>query len=101
MADREMLLEGVAEVGLDSAAASAYLDSNEGRDAVRESVEAAHRAGIRSIPVFVFRSESSGGGFERVVHGSSDVATFVQVLREVEAHHARVDSGACDVTQPA
>lgn len=91
LADRDVLLESVAEVGLDTAAAAAHLDSREGYDDVRESVAAAHGAGIHSIPVFVFRS----AGFERVVHGSSDVATFVDVLRAVEAHHA--DSGACDL----
>lgn len=81
LADTAMLLEVVAEVGLDMEAARAHLDSGRGYDAVRDGVASA-RAGTQSIPVFVFTS----GGWSRTVHGSSSVDTFVGVLDEIERY---------------
>ena len=57
LADTAMLLEVVAEVGLDMEAARAHLDSGRGYDAVRDGVASA-RAGTQSIPVFVRHHDS-------------------------------------------
>ena len=83
LADRDMLLEQAGRVGLDVAQAQAYLESEEGYDEVKSSVDSLHHAGVHSIPIFVFRSPAVN--FSRTVHGSADVATFVDVLRGVEA----------------
>ena len=84
LADRTMLCACVEEIGLDGAAARRYLQSDAGVADVQQSVERLGRAGVHSIPVFVFQS----GDFSQTVHGSADVATFVQVFRDVEAHFA-------------
>lgn len=82
LADREMLVDAAAECGLNRVAAEAYLKSDSGFDAVRRSVAEAHRAGIHSIPVFLFTS----GGFAEAVHGSADVERFSSVLRSIKRH---------------
>lgn len=85
LADRTMLCKCVAEVGLDPAAARAYLDSQEGYAEVNASVASLHRAGVHSIPVFIIKADSTGTGepFEEIVHGSADVARFTQVFQEL------------------
>lgn len=90
LADWDMLVECAGEVGLDPEAALRYLESGSGREEVLASVEAAHRRGIHSIPVFVFHS----AGYAKTVHGSSDEATFAAVLREIEAHWATTQAVA-------
>jgi len=86
LGDRAMLCACAADVGLDADEARAYLESTAGYDAVRESVQHNQRLGIRAIPVFIFHAD---GGFERVVHGSADVATFGRVLDDLAEHAAR------------
>lgn len=76
LADRDMLCACAGQVGLDSSAARAYLESDDGYDEVRRSVEQNLRLGIHSIPVFIFRSRA----YETVVHGSADVQRFGEVL---------------------
>ena len=90
LADREMLCASAAELGLDAAAARAHLESDKGYAEVRSSVEALHREGVHSIPVFRFRAPGDAGGpaFEQTVQGSADVATFREVFREIGAARA-------------
>jgi predicted DsbA family dithiol-disulfide isomerase len=92
LADRDMLCACAREVGLDEGAARAYLEGEGGVAEVRENVRQNLRLGIHSIPVFVFRS----AGFETVVRGSADVATFGRVLDAIlsaaaEQKHASKD----------
>jgi len=87
--DREMLIASTAEIGLDLDAARTYLESDEGYDRVKNSVRQLHAAGVHSIPVFVFRSEPVA--YSKAVHGSSDVATFRQIFREIAAMYATSD----------
>lgn len=54
-----------------------------GEDQVQAALDFAERAGIRSIPVFLFELP----GWERHVQGSSDEATFARVFAEA-AHFA-------------
>lgn len=87
LADREMLCECAAALGLDAIVARAYLDSDAGYADVRASVEALHRTGVHSIPVFIF-SAPGEPAYQRTVHGSANVDTFREVLREIGAHAA-------------
>jgi predicted DsbA family dithiol-disulfide isomerase len=84
LADRDMLADCAEEVGLSRAKAAAFLAGDEGHAEVRQAVEENRRAGITSIPLFRFRS----GEYARAVHGSADVATFAEVLGEIDAHWA-------------
>jgi len=94
LGDLDMLCESVAAAGLDPEAARAYLESDAGYDDVRSSVDALHRAGTTSIPVFIFRS---GESFRQVVHGSADVPRFTAVLRAAQAHWDKAASPpSCD-----
>ncbi len=52
--DVEVLLDAAESVGMDRAATSAYLDSEEGVDAVRREVERASVIGVTGVPCFVF-----------------------------------------------
>ena len=83
LADRDMLCQCAAEVGLDAVAARSFLASDGGRAEVRQSVDHNALLGIHSIPVFVFRS----GGFETIVHGSADEERFGKVLDAIARHH--------------
>ena len=93
LADHAMLLDAVEQIGLDRAAAAAYLDSDGGFDAVEFHVSSAHGAGINSIPVFIF---SSGGDnpYQETVHGSADVERFSEVFRAIKRHWGEQQSPA-------
>ena len=52
--DPEVLLELVAEVGIDPAEARRWLDEGGGRDEVADQLEQAADAGITGVPTFVF-----------------------------------------------
>lgn len=82
--DRKNLLSSVERAGLDTTAAEAYLNSDQGRQEVLDVVQRNQlEKGIHSIPVFIFRS----GKLERTVHGSADVDQFVSVLRHIQEQH--------------
>ena len=95
LADHDMLCESAAAVGLDPAAARAYLSSEDGYQDVHRSVEALRRAGVSSIPVFIF---SSGDDFTEVVHGSADVTRFTAVLRSIQAYWAAMPAATANPT---
>lgn len=83
LADRNMLCEAAAEVGLDAEKARAYLESEAGYEEVISSVESNRASGVHSIPVFVFKSEPIQ--FQETVHGSASVSQFAKVLEAIQA----------------
>mmetsp|Transcript_36718 Transcript_36718/g.84132 ORF Transcript_36718/g.84132 Transcript_36718/m.84132 type:complete len:136 (-) Transcript_36718:387-794(-) len=91
LADHAVLLEAAAEVGLDRAAALAYLQSDEGREEVWQAAVDAQRQGIHSIPVFMF----SAGEFSETVHGSADVERFSQVFQAIKRHWKAREASSC------
>jgi predicted DsbA family dithiol-disulfide isomerase len=82
LANRTMLIDAAEQVGLDRAAAQAYLQSDSGFDDVSRSVSEAHSEGLHSIPVFVFAS----GEFVETVHGSANVERFSHILQAIKRH---------------
>jgi len=90
LADRDMLCACASDVGLDPAAARAYLESSRGYDEVRASVDENLRLGIHSIPVFIFRS----GHYQSVVHGSADVERFGDELDAVLQAHGSPETAS-------
>ncbi|TNF86263.1 MAG: DsbA family oxidoreductase [Gammaproteobacteria bacterium] len=52
--DESVLLDAAESVGLDRAATSAYLASEEGVDPVRREIERASAIGVTGVPCFVF-----------------------------------------------
>jgi predicted DsbA family dithiol-disulfide isomerase len=87
LADHEVLLNAVEEVGMDVASARAILSSETHRSTCLRSAADLQKSGIRQIPVFFFRS----GDFEATVHGSSDVPDFLEVFRQAEAFWKKRD----------
>jgi predicted DsbA family dithiol-disulfide isomerase len=64
-------------VGLDEAAAAAYLSSGEGTEEVRAALAEARELGITAVPMFVFAGKYG-------VSGAQEPATLLEVLAEVE-----------------
>ena len=85
------LIEAAREVGLDAHAARDYLEGDQGFDEVSESVASLHRAGVSSIPVFIFKS----GGFSETVHGSADKTRFSRVFHAIRDHWQQQQSETC------
>jgi len=92
--ERGTLLEACRDVGLDAAAAAAFLDSDELRDAVWKSYGDTIRGhGIQAIPFFVFHhaeSGATGGPFRPrgehdpwFVNGSMDADHFLQIFTQI------------------
>lgn len=96
-ADRDTLLAAAGDVGLDPAAAAAFLDSGEGTEEVWASFRRMLREyGILSIPLFVFTATDRGGvspfgpRFDPnappapyVIVGSASVEWFVEVFERI------------------
>mmetsp|Transcript_63380 Transcript_63380/g.163064 ORF Transcript_63380/g.163064 Transcript_63380/m.163064 type:complete len:225 (-) Transcript_63380:125-799(-) len=98
--DRENLLRAVDAVGLDRAAANAFLDTDEGVGAVWQSYgDTIRKHLIHAIPYLVFNlaCETNGGPFraggvgsgEITVNGSADPEEFFDMLE----HFLRKDHG--------
>jgi len=101
LGDRPILMSAVEEVGLDVAAAEAFLDTDELVDTVRHWYDATiHQKGIHSIPLFCFHVptiDAGGGPFRKrgsggeayIINGSMHDDYFLQlfevILRDVEA----------------
>ena len=92
--ERATLLAAVAEVGLDTDAAAAFLDTDELADAVWRSYGATIREkGIHAIPLFAFHAPqigAQGGPFRAagddeayVVRGSMDDGYFLELLETI------------------
>lgn len=88
---RSTLLEAASEVGLDRAAAEAFLQTDELRDHVWKSYGSTiHEKGIHAIPFFVFNSTLTDGGPFRcgsgkpqIVNGSGDPDEFLRVFKNI------------------
>ena len=78
VSDRALLAALGSELGLDSAALSEYLESDDGVDALRQEFEAAFERGITAVPTFVFEDEFA-------VPGAVDTQTFLRMLEQMRA----------------
>src|SRR5690606_8751488 len=85
--DPDVLAECATEIGLDRNEVLAFLDSDEGRDAVADEIAEAAELGITAVPTFVIDRAWS-------VPGAQDAATFVQVLRKIGEKRAAGDGDA-------
>lgn len=74
--DRDVLLDIVAEEGLDRAAAAAALDDEALTMATRMEEQRGVQAGINSVPSFVFNGKY-------LVPGARDAGEFTSLLRQV------------------
>jgi predicted DsbA family dithiol-disulfide isomerase len=68
-------------IGLDSAAAQAFLDSNAGTDAVNADLLAAREYGITSVPTFVVDNKYA-------IQGAQESATMRNALEEIARREA-------------
>jgi len=75
--DHQVMLDACAKVGLPVEEARQTLESDNYLAEVMADLEATHRAGFHSIPVFIFDNCYT-------VHGAASVEEFEQVLRQVE-----------------
>jgi predicted DsbA family dithiol-disulfide isomerase len=73
---REVLLALVAELGLDSAAVAAVLDSDAHADEVREAEALWQRSGIQSVPSVVINRQ-------HLIQGGQPPEVFEQALRQL------------------
>jgi len=99
--DRATLLAAAEAVGLDAAAARAFIESGEYVDDVWSSYgETIKAKNIHSIPLFVFSAPQlglvggpfrAGPGTPFVINGSMDAPTFLRVF---EAALAKLEAGA-------
>jgi predicted DsbA family dithiol-disulfide isomerase len=79
-------LAGVAgSIGLDPAAAAAYLDTDAGTSAVETDLTEARELGISSVPFFVVDGKYA-------IQGAQDSATILTALEEIARREA-VDAG--------
>ena len=104
--EKETLLAAAAAVGLDAAAAAAFLATDEHKDDVWKSYgDTIRKYDIHAIPLFVFHHPASGaaGGPFRplgsrrdawVVNGSGDANMFLALLSEIRDHALRASSSS-------
>lgn len=76
--DRAMLVDAAAHVGLDPAAAEAWLAAGDGKEAVRRTYDMVQQLGIHSIPTFVV------DGGRAVLNGAVHADELEAVFREIE-----------------
>jgi len=81
VSDRELLLAAVGEAGLDTAAATAVLESDEYRSQITEDQLAAQELGITGVPAFVIDEKY-------LVPGAQDVERLVMMLERVRGEAA-------------
>ena len=82
---RAALAQVAGSIGLDAAAANAYLDSDAGTSAVNADLTEAHELGITSVPFFVVDGKYA-------IQGAQEAATLRTALEEIERREA-VDAG--------
>jgi predicted DsbA family dithiol-disulfide isomerase len=97
IADIEQLAGAAAETGMDADRARAYLQSDEGVQALEAEFDNARRLGIHAVPTFVIDGRY-------VVEGAQPVATFVDILEQATKTDAATSSdgqscadGACPI----
>jgi predicted DsbA family dithiol-disulfide isomerase len=78
---RPALARIAGSLGLDEAAALAYLNSDDGTDAVRADLEEAARLGISSVPTFVIDHRYA-------VQGAQEAAVLRDALEEIARREA-------------
>lgn len=76
--DTDVLVELATEVGLDPEAARTWLDNDEGRNEVADSLDFAAANGLGSVPTYVFDRRVA-------VPGAQDPETFLMVMQRVAA----------------
>ena len=76
--ERSILAEIAGACGFDTAAAKAYLDSNEDADDIKYDAEESRRMGINGVPFFVFNQRLATSGAQ-----SPDA--LLQAIREASA----------------
>lgn len=84
VSDRGVLLDVVASVGLDRAAAETALDDPMLAQAVREEQQDARAAEINAVPAMIIEGRY-------LIPGAQDPATYVHLLRKVAAARAGSD----------
>lgn len=82
---RAALAAAAGSIGLDASAASDYLESGAGADAVNTDLAEAQELGIRSVPTFVIDGRYA-------VQGAQEPATLRAALEEI-ARRESVDTG--------
>ncbi len=75
--DAEILLDVVASVGLDRAAAAAVLDSDEFAQEVRDEQRRMHQMGIQSVPTFIINQKYA-------INGGQPAEVFKQALQQIQ-----------------
>ena len=73
--DTETLIALAKEIGLDTAAAKAVLDSDKYADSVRSDIQESQQLGVRGVPFFVFDRKYA-------VSGAQPVEAFLQNLEK-------------------
>jgi predicted DsbA family dithiol-disulfide isomerase len=76
LGDREVLIAAAEEVGMDQVRVRARLTTDEDRDSIEQQDEAARRAGVSSVPTFVFDNKLA-------VVGAQPVEAFQAVFRQL------------------
>ena len=87
VADRQVLADCAADVGLDRDGVARFLASDDGVLEVRAELEEARELGITAVPTYVF-----GGTW--AVPGAQDSDTFALVLRRLAAKQAAASDAA-------
>ncbi|WP_027847687.1 DsbA family oxidoreductase [Marinospirillum minutulum] len=78
VSDQDVLLACVEAIGLDTTKAKQLLESDQYAAKVREEEATYQQAGITSVPAFIINNK-------HLISGAQETATFVQVLRELNA----------------
>lgn len=81
VSDHAVLLDCVAALGLDSAAARQVLESDQYAAAVREDEATYQQAGVTSVPAFIINNKY-------LISGAQEPSTWVQTLQEISADSA-------------
>ena len=75
--DLNLLASACDEIGLDGAAAKAFLETDGGRDSVKKMTQRVAQLGIHSIPTLVIAGR-------HLVSGAERAETFVRLFRDIE-----------------
>lgn len=81
VSDHAVLLDCVAALGLDSAAARQVLESDQYAAAVREDEATYQQAGVTSVPAFIINNKY-------LISGAQEPSSWVQTLQEISADSA-------------
>jgi predicted DsbA family dithiol-disulfide isomerase len=87
-----VLLDVVAEAGLDRKRAETFLNGDEGLAAIREAEEQARRSGVQGVPFFLINNTVA-------VSGAREPSAFLDAFEQAGAGPATSDEGVCKVGQ--